>query len=544
MKKFKIAVIIENKKICKWQLESLMLSSDLIDVEIVLNCENSFKRNIKFSNLFYYCFAYFFAKIDERTLVDYPDFLGVVKSFKSTKFKNRQSLPTNVIRELREKKIDFIVKFGMGLLEIPSSLREVPILSFHHGDPSKYRGRPAIFYEQINGEKKIGIMIQILTNSLDGGPMLAFAEAPSITYSYRKTVRTVYSTSKFLLRKAILAYSQGNTIKYIPSRISYKLPSNALVLKLLFFLILRFCKKILHTGFYDRKWQISIKREELDLLAKNELDLQHCQRVPQSKCHSFIADPFYSSDGRYLRYEGLLRKTGLGEIVQVPVNNLGDRRILIHGPHLSYPMSYLVDHFERIIPEVSSLKAVYTFKVKQGEVVDCEVLPEFKNLAIKDPTIIQHNGVNYCFFTEGTTASSILHLWVKTNEDSKFNPHPCSPICLSPSSARMGGNLIKYNGDLFRVGQCCDETYGGSLKILKINMLSPVSYEEVCVGSVGVKGAYGPHTINVNPATNEIVFDYFHFVFNPFAGIMRVYHFIYSIFSYDKKRVNFSNDKT
>ena len=33
----------------------------------------------------------------------------------------------------------------MNLLRIDENLKLPPILSFHHGDPSKYRGRPAGF---------------------------------------------------------------------------------------------------------------------------------------------------------------------------------------------------------------------------------------------------------------------------------------------------------------------------------------------------------------------------------------------------------------
>ena len=38
----------------------------------------------------------------------------------------------------------------MNLFKINKKLINLPILSFHHGDPSKYRGRPAGFYEILN----------------------------------------------------------------------------------------------------------------------------------------------------------------------------------------------------------------------------------------------------------------------------------------------------------------------------------------------------------------------------------------------------------
>ena len=41
-------------------------------------------------------------------------------------------------------------------------------MSFHHGDPRKYRGRPSGFYEIANKEKIQGQVVQILTPKLDG----------------------------------------------------------------------------------------------------------------------------------------------------------------------------------------------------------------------------------------------------------------------------------------------------------------------------------------------------------------------------------------
>ncbi len=43
------------------------------------------------------------------------------------------------------------------------------ILSFHSGDVRKYRGRPAAFWQFINGENEIGVTLQRLTDDLDGG---------------------------------------------------------------------------------------------------------------------------------------------------------------------------------------------------------------------------------------------------------------------------------------------------------------------------------------------------------------------------------------
>jgi hypothetical protein len=52
-------------------------------------------------------------------------------------------LPSDLIDWVRAKQIDVIVKFGLGLMRVPERDKlNIPVLSFHHGDPRRYRGRP------------------------------------------------------------------------------------------------------------------------------------------------------------------------------------------------------------------------------------------------------------------------------------------------------------------------------------------------------------------------------------------------------------------
>ena len=100
----------------------------------------------------------------------------------------------------------------MGLLNVDKSLKKFPIFSFHHGNPSKYRGRPAGFYEILNGEGKLGVVVQKLSNDLDAGKVYAFLESKVVNYSYKKTALNFYSNSEFLLKKAIQNYNCNEEI--------------------------------------------------------------------------------------------------------------------------------------------------------------------------------------------------------------------------------------------------------------------------------------------------------------------------------------------
>ena len=74
-----------------------------------------------------------------------------------------------MIKKLKSQNVNLIIKFGMNLLKIDKHTSGLSILSFHHGNPSKYRGRPAGFYEILNDEKNVGTIVQNVTNKLDAG---------------------------------------------------------------------------------------------------------------------------------------------------------------------------------------------------------------------------------------------------------------------------------------------------------------------------------------------------------------------------------------
>lgn len=81
-------------------------------------------------------------------------------------------LPPDVVSELES--VDVAVRFGFGILRGDAlSAPTHGVLSYHHGDLREYRGRPAGFYEFINGEETAGVTIQRLSDELDAGEIAA-----------------------------------------------------------------------------------------------------------------------------------------------------------------------------------------------------------------------------------------------------------------------------------------------------------------------------------------------------------------------------------
>ena len=187
MKKLKAAIILDNLKIAEWQKLALEEASDLLDIKIILNCKNTNIPKKIIKNSLYYSLNLLTLRNKLSKKSNYKLSTEEIFNFKSNLISSRQCIPTEISNKVVESNIDVIIKFGMSFIKIDDSLKNIPILSFHHGDPSKYRGRPAGFYELLGNADKSGIIVQRITNQLDVGHVLAFAESKLTHYPYKRT---------------------------------------------------------------------------------------------------------------------------------------------------------------------------------------------------------------------------------------------------------------------------------------------------------------------------------------------------------------------
>jgi hypothetical protein len=77
------------------------------------------------------------------------------------------------VAAIRDQDLDFILRFGFNIIrgEVLRSAR-YGVWSFHHDDLFVYRGGPPCFWEIYEGASRTGIVLQRLTDKLDGGVML------------------------------------------------------------------------------------------------------------------------------------------------------------------------------------------------------------------------------------------------------------------------------------------------------------------------------------------------------------------------------------
>lgn len=524
MKK-KVAVIVDNLMIAEWQYKALAAASSYIDIVVVFNCTNNKPKRKYIKNALYFLLNIFCIRNSESRLRKIEVAGRKVLSFEALNPLGWQQFPTEVIGFLERREVDFVVKFGMGLLLIEDSFGHVPILSYHHGDPRRYRGRPAGFYELLSGENLIGIIVQVLNNKLDGGTVLALGHSKVYSHSYGKTIKSLFSNSEHLLCKAVINLSLGLRVNVESTGDLFRLPSNFNVIRFSFVILANLGSRALYGCFFEKKWCVAVAKLDSDRVDSLVLDVGDASLIPIPPGYTFLADPFFSAADQRVRVEAMNRSSGLGEILEFETLDFSKYSSVLTDCHHSYPFSFCYRGKEFLLPEVASHSPPF--------ICETAVRSDFiwflnglEDRRIVDATLFSTNGFWFLFFGDADTGGNTLHLWISDSPFGDFAPHPRSPLLVSPVGSRMGGCIVESNGAFYRFGQDNSGDYGESLVIYKIQTLSHRVYDETFVRSIRLEGFKGPHCINFNTDMNMVVFDFYRSAFSLGAGLRRVKHWI------------------
>ena len=106
---------------------------------------------------------------------------------------------------------DVAIRFGFGILK--GDVLDAPehgVLSFHHGDLREYRGMPCGFWEFLNDEETGGVTLQRLTETLDGGEVVAYEPVDLADARTWSAVRErLFAVSDDVLAKGIRNVASG-----------------------------------------------------------------------------------------------------------------------------------------------------------------------------------------------------------------------------------------------------------------------------------------------------------------------------------------------
>ena len=342
-KPLRVGVLCDSLRFAAWQMECLQCVHETDGVEIALFIINdeppaprrSFAQKLRWNLtngllLWRIYERLVLAKAASTKPVDLPTNLADVPQLHVEPLKVgrfRQAFDASAIDRLRGYDLDVLVRFGFGILT--GAVLDTAIYgiwSYHHGDPKEFRGAPPGFWEIHNGSPVTGVVLQRLTESLDGGVILRSGRFKTINTSYRRSLdRIFFGAASFIaaslneLRRNPEGFADAKPLQE-PGPI-YRYPRNGAMLRFLMKSWQRKLRDPLISMVRHQQWAIGLIEMPVERLfeyAARKEDLPSPRWLPERKSR-FLADPMISgTDGSLtLLAEEFDWRTGVGQITRV-----------------------------------------------------------------------------------------------------------------------------------------------------------------------------------------------------------------------------------
>jgi hypothetical protein len=527
-KKFRFGVLIDSFLLKKWQVDSIQLLVKEQQAELCYFLLNRTETSSKAKKT-----SLGFRWIERRLrgrgpleLIDLREhFPSIpVQQLKSKKKKYATYLLQDAEEFVETASFDFLLRFGFGILK--GKVLDIPtfgIWSFHHGDPSQYRGGPAGFWEIYQGTAINGAILQRLTSQLDKGVILKEGHFICIQHSYREHLYKLLNESASWPAAMLRSLINGQDFpkESISSNAPiYKAPSNG---KVLLFLVKVFRNKLRFHYlqlFKAEKWNVGIVPMPIQQILENQISkIQWLDPAPNN---SYRADPF-AADEKTIYCEYFDYKNHKGYIEKYNTSSNSSELVLKGENHLSYPFSISHGGKQYLLPESYRDQQLVLHELKEGKVFRSIQLIEGSWI---DPTLCYMNNTWWLFCTHQQAPNEKLYLFHSQNIEGPYIPHSLNPVLYDVRSARPAGTPFIYKGSWYRPAQNCSVTYGGSICLKRIDLLSTNEFKETLVKEVFAPSnspySKGIHTLSA--FDNKTLIDGKHFYFD------------YRHFTYELKR--------
>ncbi len=519
-------VIVDGDTITRWQAHALdMAIQKGLRVTGVLICRNSTPLRRIGRHFGYYLLRLTAMRTEAQTALRWDTVIRhqvPVTTFDPEPDGAWQRVPGATCAAIAAQAPDVIIKFGMYLLRDPDSLgAPLGVLSFHHGDPAQYRGRPAGFYEVLHEASHVGAMVQRLSNTLDAGEILALSAHRVVAHSYRQTLTNLYGNATHLLPKALLAARTGSVIDHRVDGRNYRLPSNPVVGRFLLALAGRKTARLIYGITRSKRWRVG-RTESFDPAADHKsVTLAKPHDFPVPAGIHFIADPLPGPNDS-IWVEAMDAATGLGRLM---VFEPGQSPRFVSPPHtdeihLAYPFVVQSEGISYVVPEMSGASAIRIFELRDSSPGEPQPLIGLEDERLVDPTFHFHQERWWLFAGRPGSSSDLLWLWSATHLHGPYEPHEANPIVMDPKRALPAGPIIVAGGRIFRPGQNNTRGYGDGLWVCEITELSRDRYVEVPRFEVTLSSRRGPHTLVLTE--EDSVVDSYTEAFDPLAWLHRL----------------------
>lgn len=434
-----------------------------------------------------------------------------------TKFSDRINKAD--IEKIKKYNIDVFIRMGFRILrgEILKTAK-YGIWSYHHGDNKVNRGGPPGLWEVLGNCDETGVVLQILTENLDGGVILYKSYSLTHHSSTNRNIHNYYWKALSFIPSKIqelhnlgeeLFFSKIEQLNKHPQFYSnrlYTTPTNKEMALLGLRLFLRKLSNGINSIFYFNQWILLFKFSSSNSISTSFFRFKKIT-PPKDR---FWADPFIiiRNEKYYIFIEELLYSNNKGYIALIIMNKDGSYskpvKVLEKDYHLSYP--YLIEDSGELymIPETKENNTIELYKC-----IDFPLKWELEKILINDinavdATILVKDNIYWLFanVVRNEGASSLDELFLFSSDklvSDSWIPHPQNPIVSDVKSSRPAGKFFTYGNKLYRPSQNGSKRYGYGMKINEVIELNRKKYEEKIVDDIYPdwdKKLIATHTIN------------------------------------------------
>ena len=422
--------------------------------------------------------------------------------------------------EIRALDLDVILRFGLGIIRggILDAAR-FGVWSFHHDDERVVRGGPPSFWEVYEGHATVGVVLQRLTERLDGGVPLARATLRTVLHSYPRTRDRTLLGAAGLPARVAREIRQGtlDPDALAPSTSDAPLrhnPTNAQMLRFLGRQARRAVTARLRGVVRADVWAVGVAPP--GRLVGEHLTVEPVEWLPERERPGYFADPFPAHrDGRLaVLVEEFDEATDRGTISAFERTPDGWRLhpgVIDTGVHASYPFLVEDDGELYCIPETWQARRVECWRCVEYPTRWERAAVLLDDVPVVDPTVVAHGGRWWLFGTrKDAEPDAALHLWHAPALLGPWAAHPLNPVKIDVTSSRPAGTPFVGDGVLYRPAQDCSESYGAAVVCNRVSVLSEQDLAEEVVARVVVPpGRYdrGMHTYAVALGVAHVAVD-------------------------------------
>lgn len=252
-------------------------------------------------------------------------------------------------------------------------------------------------------------------------------------------------------------------------------------------------------------WRVGIVNSPMHtILERGSLEDMPVVWTPPMRRFCFRADPFgLWRDGKLHvfveDYDYRVRVGSIDVFIYDAAFNLLEQRKALQTPwHLSYPYVFEAEGETWMLPEAhhSGRLTLYRSVRFPNQWEEAAVIPLGEDIAV-DATPFFHDGLWWLFYTPAMRPPAPvgeLHLAYAPTLLGPWTRHHANPVRLDSASTRPGGTPCVLNGKVVLPVQDCTYTYGGAIRPLTFDELTPERIRTHAGSPIRRPASYAPYT--------------------------------------------------